>query len=155
MTDGIDNLHPRDGIRLASGRELAADVVVTATGLDLLFLGGMELAVDGERVDPAQSVVYRGMMLSGIPNFAFALGYTNASWTLKVDLVTEHVCRLLDLMDRRGHRVVRPGSPPIRSGGRSSTWTPGTCGGPRDGFRSRGSRARGACGRTTPRTAGR
>ncbi|MEZ0494510.1 flavin-containing monooxygenase [Kineococcus sp. TBRC 1896] len=110
VTDGIDTFTPR-GIRLTSGAELDADVVVTATGLDLLFLGGMDLAVDGERIDPAQSVVYRGMMLSRVPNFAFALGYTNASWTLKVDLVTEHVCRLLDLMDRRGHRVVRPGTP--------------------------------------------
>ena len=111
VTDGIDTFTP-DGIRLTSGTDLPADVVVTATGLDLLFLGGMDLAVDGVPVDPADRVVHRGMMLSGVPNLAFALGYTNASWTLKVDLVTEHVCRLLGFMTRRGHRVVTPGEPP-------------------------------------------
>ncbi|WP_432564444.1 flavin-containing monooxygenase [Kineococcus sp. SYSU DK003] len=110
VTDGIETF-TADGVRLASGAELPADVVVTATGLDLLFLGGMHLEVDGRPVDPADRVVYRGMMLSGVPNFAFALGYTNASWTLKIDLVTEHVCRLLALMERRGHRVVTPGAP--------------------------------------------
>jgi monooxygenase len=110
VTDGIDTFTP-DGIRLASGAELPADVVVTATGLELLFLGGMRISVDGTGVDPADRVVYKGMMLSGVPNLAFALGYTNASWTLKIDLVTEHVCRLLELMDRRGHRVVTPGEP--------------------------------------------
>jgi monooxygenase len=110
VTDGIDTFTP-GGIRLTSGAELDADVVVTATGLDLLFLGGMELSLDGVPVDPADRVVYKGMMLSGVPNLAFALGYTNASWTLKIDLVTEHVCRLLDLMARRGHRTVTPGRP--------------------------------------------
>jgi cation diffusion facilitator CzcD-associated flavoprotein CzcO len=110
VTDGIDTF-TRDGIRLTSGAELPADVVVTATGLDVLFLGGMALSVDSVPVDPADRVVYKGMMLSGVPNLAFALGYTNASWTLKIDLVTEHVCRLLDLMARRGHRVVTPGEP--------------------------------------------
>ncbi|WP_328294311.1 NAD(P)/FAD-dependent oxidoreductase [Kineococcus sp. NBC_00420] len=110
VTDGIETFTPT-GIRLTSGAELSADVVVTATGLNLLFLGGMALSVDGEPVDPADRVTYKGMMLSGVPNLAFALGYTNASWTLKIDLVTEHVCRLLDLMQRRSHRVVVPREP--------------------------------------------
>ena len=110
VTDGIETF-TADGLRLTSGAELPADVVVTATGLDVLFLGGVRLEVDGRPVDPADRVVYRGMMLSDVPNFAFALGYTNASWTLKIDLVTEHVCRLLEFMQRRDHRVVTPGRP--------------------------------------------
>ena len=71
---------------MASGRELAADVVVTATGLELLGLGGLELVVDGEAVDPATSLTYRGLMLAGVPNLAFTLGYSAASWTLRADL---------------------------------------------------------------------
>jgi len=111
VTGAIDTF-TETGIRLASGEELPADVVVTATGLDLLFLGGIRLAVDGRGVDPADCVVYKGMMLSGVPNLAFALGYTNASWTLKVDLVSEHVVRLLKLMRRRGDDVVTAAEPP-------------------------------------------
>jgi monooxygenase len=102
-TDRIATFTER-GIELESGRELEADVVVTATGLNLLFLGGMELVVDGEPVDVASKMTYRGMMLSGVPNFVFTTGYTNASWTLKADLVSEYVCRLLSYMDKHGHR---------------------------------------------------
>jgi len=87
------------GIRLVSGEELAADIVVSATGLSLLPLGGIDLVVDGAPVDLPQTTVYKGMMLSDVPNFAFAIGYTNASWTLKVDLICEHFCRLLHHMD--------------------------------------------------------
>ena len=90
------------GIELESGEELEADVIVTATGLQLLFLGGVELSVDGEPVDVPGAMAYKGMMLSGVPNFAFTVGYTNASWTLKADLVSEYVCRLLAHMDARG-----------------------------------------------------
>ncbi|MEV6693834.1 NAD(P)/FAD-dependent oxidoreductase [Micromonospora sp. NPDC051196] len=111
VTDTIDSFTAR-GIRLASGAELPADVVVTATGLDLLALGGMTLRVDGVDVDLAQTVAYKGTMLSGVPNFAMTLGYTNASWTLKADLVAEYVCRLLRHLDRTGTQVATPLAPP-------------------------------------------
>jgi monooxygenase len=101
-----------DGIRLTSGAELAADVIVSATGLSLLAVGGMALSVDGTPVELADTVAYKGMMLTGVPNFALAIGYTNASWTLKIDLVSEYVCRLLTEMDRTGATVVTPQLPP-------------------------------------------
>jgi cation diffusion facilitator CzcD-associated flavoprotein CzcO len=91
------------GLRLGSGAELAADIVVTATGLRLLALGGIQLAVDGRAVRLPQSMAYKGMMLSGVPNFAFTVGYTNASWTLKADLVSEYVVRLLRYLDDHGY----------------------------------------------------
>jgi monooxygenase len=91
------------GVELESGEELEADVIVTATGLNLLFLGGMRLQVDGAEVDVPAKMAYRGMMLSGVPNFAFTVGYTNASWTLKADLTSEYVCRLLNHMDAHGY----------------------------------------------------
>ena len=84
-----------DGIVLTGGRHLHADVIVTATGLTLSPFGGIELVVDGEKVDPSLAMTYRALMLSGVPNFVFTVGYTNASWTLKVDLVAEFTCRLL------------------------------------------------------------
>ena len=106
-TDHIDTFN-ETGIRLASGKQLDADVVVTATGLDLLALGGMELAVDGRDVAISETTGYKGMMLSGVPNFALTSGYTNASWTLKCDLVCEYVCRLLNHMDAHGYRQCMP-----------------------------------------------
>ena len=99
---------PPDGIRLQSGRELKADIIVTATGLNLLLFGGMRLEVDGEEINAAEHLAFRGMMLSDIPNFAFAIGYTNSSWTLKVDLVCEHLCRLLSQIDATGADTVVP-----------------------------------------------
>jgi monooxygenase len=111
VTDTIDTF-TRTGIRLGSGAELAADVIVTATGLSLLAIGGMALTVDGEPVELADKVAYKGMMLSGVPNFALAIGYTNASWTLKCDLVSEYVCRLLNELARTGTTVVTPVPPP-------------------------------------------
>jgi cation diffusion facilitator CzcD-associated flavoprotein CzcO len=96
------------GVELDSGEHLDADLVVTATGLNLLFLGGMRIAVDGEEVDLADTYVYKAMMLDGIPNFAFTVGYTNASWTLKVDLAAEFACRLMRHMDARGYDVCVP-----------------------------------------------
>jgi monooxygenase len=96
------------GLRLESGAELAADIVVTATGLRLLAFGGVELAVDGRPVRLPETMAYKGMMLSGLPNFAFTIGYTNASWTLKADLVSEFVCRLLRYMDSRGYDTCVP-----------------------------------------------
>ncbi len=110
VTDRIDAF-TAGGVRLVSGTELPADVVVTATGLNLLAIGGMTLTVDGTAVDLGRTVAYKGMMLSGVPNFALTIGYTNASWTLKADLVSEYVCRLLNHMDRHGHQVCMPVAP--------------------------------------------
>jgi cation diffusion facilitator CzcD-associated flavoprotein CzcO len=98
VTDRIATFTER-GLALESGEELEADVIVTATGLNLLFLGGIELTVDGEELDVPSKMTYKGMMLSGVPNMAFTVGYTNASWTLKADLTSEYVCRLLNHMD--------------------------------------------------------
>ena len=99
------------GVALRSGETLAADVVVSATGLNLLVLGGIELSVDGAAVDVGSTVAYKGMMLCGVPNFALTIGYTNASWTLKADLVAEYVCRLLRHMDSRGASICTPMPP--------------------------------------------
>jgi monooxygenase len=97
-----------DGVVLGDGRHLHADVIVTATGLTLSPFGGVEMEVDGEKVDPAALMTYRALMLGGVPNFVFTIGYTNASWTLKVDLVAEFTCRLLAHMAERGYRRVVP-----------------------------------------------
>jgi monooxygenase len=102
VTDTIDSFTER-GIKLGAGEELEADLIVTATGLNLLFLGGVELIVDGREVDLPKTMTYKGMMLSGVPNCAFTVGYTNASWTLKADLTSEYVCRLLAHMDAHGY----------------------------------------------------
>ncbi len=107
VTDGIVRFTP-GGVTLASGQELAADVVVTATGLNLKIFGGIEFEVDGEPVAVPDAIAFRGMMLSGLPNMAFAIGYTNSSWTLKVDLVCEHLCRLIAHMDARGLASATP-----------------------------------------------
>ncbi len=107
VTDHIERF-TETGIRLQSGEELAADLVVTATGLNLQLLGGIELSVDGARVDPAKRVFYKGLMLSDVPNLALAIGYTNASWTLKSELTGVYVCRLLEHMDRKNTNVVVP-----------------------------------------------
>jgi cation diffusion facilitator CzcD-associated flavoprotein CzcO len=106
-TDAIQRFTP-GGVLLASGQELPADIIVTATGLNLLALGGIELVVDGAPVSLPERMAYKGMMLSRVPNFAFTIGYTNASWTLKADLVAEYVCRVLAHMDAHGYRVVQP-----------------------------------------------
>jgi cation diffusion facilitator CzcD-associated flavoprotein CzcO len=107
VTDEIETF-TETGLRLRSGEELDADVVVTATGLNLLAFGGIELTVDGREIELNETLAYKGMMLSGVPNFAFAIGYTNASWTLKVDLTAEYVCRLLRHMDRTGTSICVP-----------------------------------------------
>jgi cation diffusion facilitator CzcD-associated flavoprotein CzcO len=107
VTDTIETF-TENGIGLDSGEQLEADVIVTATGLNLLFLGGMELVVDGAPVDLPKTMTYKGMMLSGVPNCAFTVGYTNASWTLKADLTSEYVCRLLAHMDARGYAKSMP-----------------------------------------------
>ena len=110
VTDGIETFTEK-GIRLVSGEELEADVIVTATGLNLLPIGGLELTVDGEKVELSETVGYKGMMFSGVPNLAVALGYTNASWTLKCDLVAHYVCRLINHMDAKGYTHCTPKEP--------------------------------------------
>jgi monooxygenase len=107
VTDRIETF-TESGLKLESGAELEADLIVTATGLNLLALGGIELAVDGREIELSETMGYKGMMLSGVPNFAFAIGYTNASWTLKCDLTCEYVCRLLNHMDAHGYRLCTP-----------------------------------------------
>jgi cation diffusion facilitator CzcD-associated flavoprotein CzcO len=111
VTDRIETFTEK-GIRLASGAELEADIIVTATGLNLLALGGLSIAVDGREIKLSETVGYKGMMLSGVPNLALALGYTNASWTLKCDLVAQYVCRLIQHMDVHGFRSCTPRPPP-------------------------------------------
>ncbi|TWD75306.1 cation diffusion facilitator CzcD-associated flavoprotein CzcO [Kribbella amoyensis] len=101
VTDEIDTFTPT-GIRLRSGTELPADVVVTATGLRMVALGKIELTVDGRSVDVHDTFVYKGMMLSGVPNLAWCIGYTNNSWTLRSDLTSQYVCRLLNHLGRTG-----------------------------------------------------
>jgi len=107
VTDHIDTFTP-SGLRLRSGQQLDADLIVTATGLNLLALGGLQVAVDGHDIDISQRMSYRGMMLSGVPNFAMSFGYTNASWTLKCDLTCRYVCRLLNHMDEHGYVQCTP-----------------------------------------------
>jgi cation diffusion facilitator CzcD-associated flavoprotein CzcO len=107
VTDQIDTLTER-GIQLRSGEQLEADIIISATGLQMLALGAVRLIVDGEPVDPAHTFVYKGVLLSNVPNFAFCVGYTNASWTLRADLASIFVCRLLNHMDRKGYRTCMP-----------------------------------------------
>ncbi len=107
VTDHIERF-TETGIRLKSGAELPADLIVTATGLQMKFLGGLEVWVDGARVDLPRTLTYKGMMLEGVPNLAMSVGYTNASWTLKCDLTCEYVCRLLNHMEKHGHLQCRP-----------------------------------------------
>jgi cation diffusion facilitator CzcD-associated flavoprotein CzcO len=107
VTDHIDTI-TETGVKLKSGQELTADILITATGLKLKLMGGMQLQVDAQPVIAAHRKVYKGMMLNDVPNLAFVIGYTNASWTLKADLVNRYVCRLLRYMDRHGYAVCMP-----------------------------------------------
>ncbi|HWJ10112.1 MAG TPA: NAD(P)/FAD-dependent oxidoreductase, partial [Nocardioides sp.] len=110
VTDRISTF-TENGILLESGEELAADVIVTATGLNLRLFGGVAISVDGVALHAPDHVAYKGMMLSGVPNLAFAIGYTNSSWTLKVGLLCEHFCRLLEHMETEGYDVCVPVAP--------------------------------------------
>lgn len=110
VTDTIDTF-TETGIKLNSGEELEADIIVTATGLNLRLFGGAEIRRNGEPVDLTTTMSYKGMMLSSMPNMAFTIGYTNASWTLKADLVSEFVCRVLNYMDDNGFDTVVPQHP--------------------------------------------
>jgi monooxygenase len=110
VTDTIDTF-TETGIKLGSGDQLEADVIVTATGLNLRVAGDMTISVDGREIKLSETVGYKGMMFSGVPNMAIALGYTNASWTLKADLVCHYVCRLLNHMAAHGYDRVTPRTP--------------------------------------------
>lgn len=107
VTDHIKTFTEK-GLLLESGEELEADIIVTATGLELLFIGGIDVSVDGEPIDLPSKLAYKGMMLEGVPNLAMAIGYTNASWTLKCDLTCNYVCRLLKYMHETGLRQCTP-----------------------------------------------
>jgi cation diffusion facilitator CzcD-associated flavoprotein CzcO len=107
VTDEIDTI-TETGIKLRSGKELAADIIVTATGLNLVALGDIQISVDGRHVDPASALNYKGTMYGGIPNLASTFGYTNASWTLKSELTCDYICRILNHMQRGGYRVCVP-----------------------------------------------
>ena len=110
VTDRIAAFEPA-GIRLDSGALLPADIVVSATGLSLIPVGGVQVSLDGTPVEIAEHAAYRGLMLSGVPNLAYCIGYTNASWTLRADLSSRYVCRLLAYMDRHGYAVATPTNP--------------------------------------------
>jgi monooxygenase len=105
VTDHIERFTPT-GIKLKSGAELPADIIVTATGLNVLLFGGASISIDGEQVDLSKAMAYKGMMLSGLPNLVYTVGYTNIGWTLKADLVSEFACRLINHMDAEGYDVV-------------------------------------------------
>ncbi|MET0579396.1 MAG: NAD(P)/FAD-dependent oxidoreductase, partial [Ilumatobacteraceae bacterium] len=114
VTDGIVEFTER-GIRLASGEELEADVIITATGFDLSVMGDVTFAVDGRAVDWPDTVTYRGLMFEGVPNLAYVFGYFRSSWTLRADLISDFVCRLLDHIDELGASSVTPTGPVDRS----------------------------------------
>ena len=153
VTDRIDTF-TEDGIRLESGRELDADVIVTATGLEMLFFGDIDVTVDGRAIDPSEAVAYKGMMLCGVPNLSFAVGYTNASWTLKCDLVSKYVCRLLNHMDEHGYDACTPQLPgpdvELDPGHRPAR--PATSSAPSISCPSRAPAPPGGSARTTPTT---
>jgi cation diffusion facilitator CzcD-associated flavoprotein CzcO len=107
VTGEIERLTP-GGVRMGSGEEIEADVIVTATGLNLLAFGGVRFAVDGEDVELPRTMAYKSMMLSGVPNLVFTVGYTNISWTLKADLVSEYACKLIRHMDAHGYTRAMP-----------------------------------------------
>jgi monooxygenase len=110
VTDHIETF-TETGLKLRSGQELEADIIVTATGLELQFAGGAEITVDERSVETGTGVLYKGLMFGGVPNLASVFGYTNASWTLRADLLAEYFCRLINFMDERGYAEVRPPQP--------------------------------------------
>ncbi|MEQ0564996.1 NAD(P)/FAD-dependent oxidoreductase [Amycolatopsis sp. NEAU-NG30] len=117
MTDRIERFTP-SGVRLSSGRLLEADVIVTATGLNLVAFGGIALEVDGRAIEPGEQRVYKGLMFGGIPNLAWCVGYTNNSWTLRADLASQYVCRLLSYLDSRGFAYCVPDPDAASAAGR-------------------------------------
>ena len=110
VTDTIERFTEK-GIQLSSGEELEADIIITATGLNVRLFGGADILRNGQTVPLPDLMAYKGMMLTGLPNMAFTIGYTNASWTLKADLVSEFVCRVINYMDANGFDTVEPQHP--------------------------------------------
>ncbi|MGW4528083.1 flavin-containing monooxygenase [Amycolatopsis sp. NPDC004378] len=117
VTDRIERFTP-SGVLLSSGRSLEADVIVTATGLRLVAFGGIELTVDGRAIEPGEQRAYKGMMFGGVPNLAWCVGYTNNSWTLRADLTSQYVCRLLAHLDRHGYAFCLPDAASASTAGR-------------------------------------
>jgi cation diffusion facilitator CzcD-associated flavoprotein CzcO len=111
VTDTID-CFTHNGIMLNSGESLEADIIVSATGIELNALNDINVSIDGEKVEANNKLSYKGMMLSGVPNLAFSFGYVNASWTLRADLTCEYVCRLLNQMDKQGASACVPEEDP-------------------------------------------
>src|SRR5699024_5208145 len=107
VTDHIETFTPR-GIRTASGKELQADIIVAATGLEMIACGDIRFVVDGQQTELGKTFSYKGAMLSNVPNLAICVGYTNASWTLRADLTSNYVCRLLKHMDHHGYKQCTP-----------------------------------------------
>ena len=107
VTDTIDEFQT-DGILLSSGKKIKADIIITATGIELNALNDINVTIDQLKVNPNERLTYKGMMLSGVPNFAMSFGYVNASWTLRADLTCEYVCRLINLMDKKGVKCCEP-----------------------------------------------
>ena len=107
VTDTINEFH-KDGILLDSGKKIEADIIITATGIELNSLNDIDVTVDDIKVVANERLTYKGMMLSGVPNFAMSFGYVNASWTLRADLTCEYVCRLINLMDKKGVKCCEP-----------------------------------------------
>ena len=110
VTDEINNF-TSNSIRLKSGKELEADLIVTATGLNLKLLGGVDLLVDGKKIEISSTMTYKSMMFSDVPNFISTFGYLNASWTLKADLTSQYACRLINLMDKKNYKYCSPRIP--------------------------------------------
>jgi cation diffusion facilitator CzcD-associated flavoprotein CzcO len=110
VTDHIERF-TETGLELQSGQRLDADIIITATGLELQFAGGADVRVDDRPIEIGKTVLYKGMMFSGIPNLASVFGYTNAAWTLRADLLAEYFCRLINFMDARGYVEARPKEP--------------------------------------------
>ncbi len=110
VTDHIETFTEK-GVLLKSGETLNADIIIPATGLHLQFLGGIDIYKDDQKIDIANHTVYKGMMFSGIPNCIGVFGYTNASWTLKADLTSQYLCRMIKRMDKKGYKAVIPGEP--------------------------------------------
>jgi len=106
-TDQIEKF-TANGVQLKSGKHLEADIVVSATGLNIQILGGIKATIDGKPLNTSEHMLYQGVMVSDVPNMAMIIGYINASWTLKVDIASEYVCRLLNFMDEKGYKEVIP-----------------------------------------------
>ena len=107
VTDKVKQFES-DGILLKSGEKITADIIITATGIELNSLNDIDVTLDNIKINAHERLTYKGMMLSGVPNFALSFGYVNASWTLRADLTCEYVCRLINLMDKKGVKCCMP-----------------------------------------------